>query len=222
MKRVVVLLFLGAFILASCEKDPDFSKLDEEFVVLTKYDNTYNFKNNAKTFYISDTITVISADATNPKWSNSQSAQIISQIRTNLESLGYTYVPFANIEDADGNFTPQYLVSVTAVKDMNTVIYSYDPYWYWDYYPYYWWWGGYYPYYPYYPWATGYTYDVGTTLIDMIDMQAAPYAEQGETGGHPIRWNAIMGGLLNTGNDQLYEQEAIDDAFKQSPYLSVK
>ncbi len=222
MKKVVFPLFLGVLILASCEKDPDFSKLDEDFIVLTKYDNTYNFKNNAKTYYISDTITLISSDATNPKWSNDLSAQIIDEIKDNFAKMGYTYMSYDQIQDpVTDKYVPQYYVSVTAVKDMQTVIYTYDPYWYWDYYPYYWWWGGYYPYYPYYPYMSGYTYDIGTTLIEMIDMQTSPNASS-STGGHPIRWNAVLGGMLNTGDDMLYEQEAIDQAFTQSSsYLKV-
>ncbi len=224
MKRVVFLLFLGAIVLASCEKDPDFSKLDENFIVLTKYDDTYNFANNAKTYHISDTITLFSSDTKNHKWSNALSAQIISQIKENYAALGYTYVSYEMSWDIEGKFLPKYLVSVTAVKDMNTVIYSYDPYWYWDYYPY-WWWGGYVPYYPYYPWGS-YSYDVGTTMIEMIDMQTLPNNAQQQVnklvGGHPIRWNAILGGLLGTEDDMLYEEDAIDDAFTQSPYLSVK
>ncbi len=214
MKRVVFPLFLGAFILASCEKDPNFSDLDEDFIVITKYDKTYNFKNYDKTYYISDTITVISSDATNPKWSNSLSAELIDKVKSNLQKFGYTYVSYDQIEAA-GTFTPRYFIGMTVVKDMETVIYNWSPYWYDYYYPYYWWWGGYYPYYPYYPYVTGYSYDVGTTLIQMIDMQTSPNASSG-TGGHPVRWNATLNGLLDTGNDKMFEEEAIDQAFTQS------
>ncbi len=218
MKKLIIPLLLGAFMLASCEKDPDFSKLDEDFVVLTKYDKTYNFKDNAKTFYISDTITLISDDATNPAWCNSTSQQIIDQIKNQFISYGYTFqAPDPANPDA---FTAQYLISVVAFKDAQTVIYSYnwDPYWfdYYDWYGWYWWWDGYAPYYPYYPYVYGYEYNVGTTLIEMVDMQTT------DSQGHPIRWNAILGGMLNTGNDMLYEQDAISQAFQDSQsYLKV-
>lgn len=219
MKRVVFLLSIGVLIWTSCEKDPNFADLNEDFIVLTNYDQSYQFKNNPKTFYISDTITLLSSDATNPKWCNSLSAQIIGKIKGDLQAFGYTYVPYEDIDDGSGHFVPQYLVTVTAVKDMETVIYSYYPYWYDTYYPDYWWWGGYYPYYPYYPYVTGYSYDVGTTLIQLIDMQATPTSTDQ---GYPIRWNAILSGMLNTGSDMFYEQEAIDQAFTQSSsYLKV-
>ncbi len=210
-------MFLGVFILASCEKDPNYSDLDEDFIVITKYDDTYtnSFKTNAGTYYISDTITLISSDAVSPKWSDPMSKELIDRVKSNLAAFGYTYVPYDQIQDVDGNFTPRYLVTMTAVKDMETVIYSWYPYWYDYYYPSYWWWGGYYPYYPYWPYMTGYTYNVGTTLIHMIDMQVVPNSSS-TAGGHPIRWNAILNGLLDTGNDKMFEEEAIDQAFDQS------
>lgn len=210
MKRVFFLLLLGAFVLVSCEKDPNFSDLDEDFIVVTKYDDTYTnmFKTNPNTYYISDTITLLSPDATDPKWCNSLSAELIDRVKSNMKQFGYQYVPYDQL-DNEGQFNAQYLLTLTVVKDMETVIYNYYPYWY-DYY-YWWWWGGYYPYYPYYPYVTGYSYDIGTTLIHMIDMQTAP-----TTDGRPIRWSAVLGGLLDTGNDKMYEEEAIDQAFTQS------
>ena len=58
MKKLIPIL-LAVFALASCEKDPDMGKLDDNYLVYTNYDKQANFK-DFSTFYLADKILVIS------------------------------------------------------------------------------------------------------------------------------------------------------------------
>ncbi len=216
MKKVVYLLLFGAIVFASCERDPNFDQMDVDFIAYTKYDTTFTFKNTR--VCVLDTITLVTnPDEVNPKWYNSTSQQITDRIKDNFTKLGYTLVDEGDARGPLGIFNTDYVVKVLAGKDITTVLYYYDPYWYYDWYDW-WWWGGYYPYYPYYPYISGYSYETGTTIIHMADVTVRPNVS-GSTEGYPIRWNAVMGGILGTGMDMTYELEAIDQVFAQSPYL---
>ena len=50
MKKLIPIL-LAVFALASCEKDPDMGKLDDNYLVYTNYDKQANFK-DFSTFYL--------------------------------------------------------------------------------------------------------------------------------------------------------------------------
>ena len=56
MKKLIPIL-LAVFALASCEKDPDMGKLDDNYLVYTNYDKQANFK-DFSTFYLADKILV--------------------------------------------------------------------------------------------------------------------------------------------------------------------
>lgn len=57
MKKLIPIL-LAVFALASCEKDPDMGKLDDNYLVYTNYDKKADFK--VPTFYLAPQILVIS------------------------------------------------------------------------------------------------------------------------------------------------------------------
>ena len=56
MKKLIPIL-LAVFALASCEKDPDMGKLDDNYLVYTNYDKKADFK--VPTFYLAPQILVI-------------------------------------------------------------------------------------------------------------------------------------------------------------------
>ncbi len=216
MKKIVFLSFLGALFLASCEKDPNFDQMDLDFIAYSKYDATFTFTNTR--VCVSDTIQwLVNPDQVNPKWCDNTSKQITDRVKTNFTRLGYSLVNEKDAKTLIGTFNTDYMVKVFVAKDMTTVIYYSDPYWYYGWYDW-WWWGSYYPYYPYYPYVTGYSYETGTTIINMADVTVQPGASS-STNGYPIRWNAVIGGMLGTGMDMSYELEAVDQVFTQSPYL---
>lgn len=56
MKKLIPIL-LAVFALASCEKDPDMGKLDDNYLVYTNYDKKADFK--VPTFYLAPQILVV-------------------------------------------------------------------------------------------------------------------------------------------------------------------
>ena len=71
MKKLIPIL-LAVFALASCEKDPDMGKLDDNYLVYTNHDEKADFK--VPTFYLADKILVISDTSRHPSFRPSSSA----------------------------------------------------------------------------------------------------------------------------------------------------
>ena len=122
-----------------------------------------------------------------------QNTQMLQKMEANMSALGWT-----KIEDpADAD-----LVLFPAVWTNTTVYYWYD-YWCW-YYPYYcgWGWG--------YPSVSSYT--TGTLVMTLV--------ADGEDYIEPSRvWTAAANGLLSGAYNTTRVNNAIDQAFEQSPYL---
>ena len=73
MKKLIPIL-LAVFALASCEKDPDMGKLDDNYLVYTNYDKKADFK--VPTFYLAPQILVIS-DSKEPEYLEGEGAEQI-------------------------------------------------------------------------------------------------------------------------------------------------
>ena len=87
MKKLIPIL-LAVFALASCEKDPDMGKLDDNYLVYTNYDKKADFK--VPTFYLADQILVIN-DSKEPEYLEGEGAeQILAAYTENMEARGYT------------------------------------------------------------------------------------------------------------------------------------
>ena len=221
MKKIIP-FFLLILLLASCQKDPDMSKLDNDFVVYTDHDSKADFK-SFTTFYVPDSVLLIGSSEKPQYWTATEADDIITTLIGNMESRGYTRT--MDKESADLG------LQVSFVENVN-----YFTNWYNDYNNNYWWWG--YPGYwtpnywrpgwgPswgydwhdwYYPYATVYSYSVGSLLAEMVDLKSpAPKADT----KLPVIWTAYMSGLLS-GSDKLDTQlciRALDQAFVQSSYL---
>ena len=86
MKKLIPIL-LAVFALASCEKDPDMGKLDDNYLVYTNYDKKADFK--VPTFYLAPQILVIS-DSKEPEYLEGEGAeQILAAYTENMEAKGY-------------------------------------------------------------------------------------------------------------------------------------
>ena len=86
MKKLIPIL-LAVFALASCEKDPDMGKLDDNYLVYTNYDKKADFK--VPTFYLAHQILVIS-DSKEPEYLEGEGAeQILAAYTDNMEARGY-------------------------------------------------------------------------------------------------------------------------------------
>ena len=86
MKKLIPIL-LAVFALASCEKDPDMGKLDDNYLVYTNYDKKADFK--VPTFYLAPQILVIS-DSKEPEYLEGEGAeQILAAYTDNMIARGY-------------------------------------------------------------------------------------------------------------------------------------
>lgn len=96
MKKLIPIL-LAVFALASCEKDPDMGKLDDNYLVYTNYDKKADFK--VPTFYLAPQILVIS-DSKEPEYLEGEGAeQILAAYTDNMVARGYEAA--ADQESAD-------------------------------------------------------------------------------------------------------------------------
>ena len=66
MKKLIPIL-LAVFALASCEKDPDMGKLDDNYLVYTNYDKQANFK-DFSTFYLAENRNISKEKALSKFW----------------------------------------------------------------------------------------------------------------------------------------------------------
>lgn len=205
MKKLL-LPALAILILASCQKDPDMDKLENNYLVYTNYDSGSDFK-NFNTFYVIDSIYLIDNDDKTGYWNNNNSQKIANAFSDKFEAAGYQ--PAESIYDAD---------IVLQLSYVSTTYYfnSYTPGPWWNSYPGYWNWGGWGWYYPY---NFSYSYSTGAIIGELVDTNAPTPQNDKLT----IVWNTYICGLLD-GNNLSYTRtmEAISQAFAQSPYLSRK
>jgi Domain of unknown function (DUF4136) len=206
----VTLLFVA--ILGGCypEGAEYFEELD---LVYTNYSEDYDFQSK-KTYSVPDSVIKITGERfedgdTNGKpefVSPTYSTVMISELKKNMESYGWTLVDKGN--------NPDVILLVSAMTTTN-IYYYYDwAYWGWYYPGYYPGWGWYYPgsYYPTY--VTGYR--SGSVFVQMVDAQPRI---QGEN--IPVVWSSIINGLAEGGTENINSriQTGIGKAFSQSPYL---
>jgi hypothetical protein len=132
-----------------------------------------------------------------------------------MHALGYTQV--------DSSASPDVGINIGAVLTRNITVYTYYPdYYYWS--DGYWydpgaWWGypGYGYYYPWYPATSVSSYEIGTLMIDMIDLKQITAKDS----TMKVVWSATLRGIVSTSPTSNRERvEAnINQAFEQSPYL---
>jgi hypothetical protein len=206
MMKTTRFLLVPTLVLAlmACRKTPDLAPLQNGFAVQTVKHPDANFT-SYKTYYLSDTINLKSSVSKDSVWFDAKSKQLVDAVKSNMASLGYTFV-------AKGN-TPDLGLGLTVIRDLNAgVIY---PGWWYGY------WGGCYwgycGYPPYYGGGVVYTIPTGTIVLDMIDLKNASANQK-----LFVLWSSVMsGGLGNTSNDLELGVEAINQAFTQSPYLKT-
>lgn len=175
---------------------PDY--VEDLDVVYTDHDPNFDFKSKS-TYAIPDQIVVDIDRDGNPVYMNSIFADpILKSINEKMVANGWTKVDIS--QNPDVAFTPAGIKSTT-------LFYTY---WY-D-----WWYGGYYP-----GWGWGYPpyYSVSSiTTGTLIFVIAAPSEES------PVQsqaWLATMSGVLTGSYTSQRVESAIDQAFKQSPYLKL-
>lgn len=207
MKRVIFISTLLLLALA-CQKEPYSQDNDGEYLVYTSPAKDVTFS-EFRTFDIADSVLVI-GQTKNPYYSQSDNAlALIQAYRTNMEKLGYIYLP--------SNPDAQLGIQVTYAEDTERFVQYYDdPYWWLDY-PGYWpagYWGNWTGW--YYPYPVVYTYTTNALIADMVDLTAGE-----ENGKLKIIWSCYIGGPASASisYDVKRMSAAVDQAFAQSPYL---
>lgn len=200
MKRKIFYLLALVILLAGCYPDgPEYySDLD---IVYTNYDDEFNFTGKG-TYSMPDKIVKITgnlAEGEDPEFvKEPYNTQILAKMAASMTALGYSKTD--DPINAD-------LVLLPAVWT-NTTIYYWADYWCWYYYPYYCGWGWGYP--------TVATSQTSGTLVMTLIADGDEYVD-------PLTvWTAAANGLLSGAYNTTRVENAIDQAFEQSPYLNTK
>ena len=207
MKKIL-LISAVALMAFACQKEPYSQDSDGEYLVYTSPAKDVTFT-DFRTFDIADSVLVI-GQTKKPYYSKSNNAlALIQAYRTNMENLGYIYLP--------SNPDAQLGLQVTYAEDTQRFVQYYDdPYWWLDY-PGYWpasYWGNWTGW--YYPYPVVYTYTTNALIADMVDLTAGE-----QDGKLKIVWSCYIGGPASASinYDVKRMTNAVNQAFAQSPYL---
>ncbi len=200
-RKILVMAFIaGLMFIGGCY--PGGAEYYEDTdIVYTNYVEKFDFKSKG-TYSMPDKIVKITGnliEGEDPEFvKEPYNTQVLQRIENNMTELGYSKVD--DPANAD-------LVLFPAVWT-NTEIYYYYDYWCW-YYPYYcgYGWGWYYPTYT--------TVTTGTLLMTLVS-DDAQFVDKTNV------WTAAANGLMSGYGDVTRINKAIDQAFKQSPYLKTK
>ena len=186
-------------------------------IVITDYDEEYNF-NSIVTYFLADSINHIVDEGDTPN--TSMDSYVLSELERNFDALGWT-----RIEDSTAN-EPDVAIVVAAIEVQN-YNYYYMPWysgWGWGWYwkstdeTQYWGYPGYGWGYPYYGGSYVTSYTTGTVAWNLFDPKLVDDTNEEIL----IQWIGAINGLLGTSTSTTKTRvsDAINQAFKQSPYLS--
>ncbi len=206
IKSKILLIALFATLLTSCYTDYGLTTEDYD-IVYTKYNTSTNFA-SFKTFFMPDSVYHLVGEGEEDNLSRQFDALILNLVATNFQNRGYV-----RVAQLDSTNLPDAAVVVSVSDDTYSGAIYYPPYWGypgwgWDWY--------YYP--PYWGDVTYYEYNTGTIYIQFADIQNIDNEHILYTD-----WMAIANGLLSSNIVQTQSriETAINQAFKQSPYLKT-
>ena len=208
----------GLLLLPSCYPGgpEDIAELD---VVVTHFDENFPFNRNPRYAMPDSVAHIVDPDDPNSiELSRQYDDDILQRIRENLDARGYVQVPDSSVATQGSDV----VIVVSAAGTKNFDVYYYDWWGYWGWYPGWGYWpgygGGWGYYYPGY--STVVSYETGTLFIDMVD----PNNPAMDTEQLPLVWNGTINGVLGASivTTQGRIEDSIDQAFTQSPYLSIR
>lgn len=161
-------------------------------VVVTLYDSTANFQ--ATTYYLRPTVVHLVPPGETDNISRVLDPVVLATIQTNMDNAGYTAS------------TDSLTADIKVMAAATTTDYSG---WYYNYWCY-----GWYYYCP--PYWGYYEYTLGSVLVSLKDRRVTSTAS-----GTNAMWLGIGNGLLDTGANATRVTDAIDQMFRQSPYISA-
>lgn len=210
MKKYLNLFFVAPiFLLIACHPEPDAKALIDQLVVSSNYDPAADFTSYTTYAIPTDTIGLISNSSNDTIIVSRESEfprAVLNAIRANLNARGYNQV--------NKNESPDLGINVLVVNDFNVfqqVVYPPGGFGYpGNYY------SGYYGYnsWYYYPYINTYAYNTGVLIIEVVDLK-------NKTPDNKVKviWDAYMGDLYSTLDLIPQAEQAIDQAFIQSPYI---
>ena len=191
-KFIPLLLAVFAVTLASCEKDPDMDKLDNNYLVYTNYDKKANFK-TFETYYLPDSILVIGDKENAEYWKDENAQEILSAYVANMNSRGYIRVD--DREEADLGLQVSYVRSTYYFTDYGR--------------------GGW-----YYPYAVNYSYSTGSFISELLNLEAPQGQSEKLPVLWTSYMSGLLSGSTSV-NTKLAVQ-GVNQAFTQSTYLTNK
>ena len=227
MKKLMKLFTYSVFvaiplIFASCYPG-GLEYYSESDIVLTNYDPAFNFSTN-KLYFMPDTIHHVVEEGKEDEVDRTYDDEMLDLIATNMDAAGYTRLEDPELPDSVLVDSANVVLAVIVTSSKYSGI-GYIPGgggW-WGWYPGWGWGGGYYPGYPWYPgygWGYPYyySYSTGSLFIEMVDEDSIVPAEEIV----PITWQVSINGLLSSNEQNMITRvtNSINQAFKQSPYLS--
>ena len=208
MKKWLPIVAIGLLVNACYPGGAEY--VDQVDLVYTNYNPDFNFS-ALSTFTLPDSIPFVDDDSRGNKiefLDEPYRSTILSNLRTQMESRGYTYV--------DNNSNADWLILPTASKTTDTYYY-YDPgYWGWWGYPGWgagWGWG--------YPGYGGGTYvssvKTGTVMVQAVWDDPSISDDQPK----PVQWVGLLSGLLQGSQSSVNARidRNIPQMFAQSEYF---
>ncbi len=193
MKRGFVIAIVSFLFFWACEPKPNNSDLVKKMVVTTDHNSSANFSNFSTYTMVLDTISYFDNSDPNPADTSaigSEVSDITNKVKNKMDSAGYSLV---NKKLAPDLWVYIYINEVYSAYQS----YSYNPYSYGYY-------GSYYP---------------TVSVTDQADLYVYIVDLKHQTSG-PYLWACDIGDLVSS-PDQTSGTvlRAIDQAFKQSPYI---
>ncbi len=214
IKRLIggamVLLVLATIF--QCSKPDENLSLEEADLIAANYDEDAVF-GNLTTFYVADSVRKLNKDG-EWEWSDEEIDWAMrDEVIAQMKSRGYTHVTDkAEVPTTDMGIQISRVNTLTVGTGITPC--------YWPG----WGWGGYWPCYGcggYYPGGCSYTYSyqTGSVLLEMIDIQN-PIEIEGEE-KYKVIWYSGMNGILSssTSNDAQRALRGVKTCFEISPYI---
>jgi len=231
--KFLFLIGVGALTLSSCYRSPNESVFYEDLDMVTTHYTETNYLDTslyltyiiADSFGVASNVEDVGRDEVNEE---SFRRAIKGYIRANMNAFGYTEletphdsIPLDSLrEDQIPNIYIPVSVTYINTKGASYVpVYGGYPGWGWGGYPSYGWGGSYYYYPTYVP--TYYSYDQGSLHINFMDISTAKQF-QDTIWEVNTTWDMTVSGLMRSASGDERNARlkvAIDQGFKQSPYL---
>ena len=206
MKKFFPLVF-ALLVLASCEKDPDLGKVQNDIATYTEYDKSANF-GSATSFYVPAEIKIATDDGTEETNTSAGAIAIVNTVISEMTSRGYTEAASQDVADLGIQLS---YIATTHYFTYGNYGWGFPGYWNHGY------WGNWNSW--YYPYVSVFNYTNGSLVVQMLDLKKSGATSTDLT----VIWEALTIGLLQN-SDAVNQANAIagvKQAFKQSPYIKA-